>query len=289
MPDHAPDPAARRALLAMHNVRVGTGSGPTLLFAHGYGCDQSAWRFLLPRFEDAYRTVAFDYVGCGRSTAVYERTRYADLAGYADDVLAICGALGGEPVVFIGHSVSAMIGALAAARAPERFRALVMVGPSPSYISHGDYHGGFEREDIEGLLDLIAADHTGWAAAMAPTIMGNPDRPELSAELEAAFCRMDPAIARQFARTTFTADNREDLGRVPVPTLILQSAEDVIAPTDVGAYVHSRIPGSRLVQLEATGHCAHMSAPDETAAAIRAFLDALPPAAKAGAGREGRA
>ncbi|BBK35656.1 sigma factor SigB regulation protein RsbQ [Allostella sp. ATCC 35155] len=266
------DPLASKAVLDRHNTRVrGSGKVP-ILFAHGYGCDQSMWRWVMPAFEDHFRTVAFDYVGCGGSAAPYDAGRYASLSGYADDLLDVCRALGDAPVVLVGHSVSAMIGVLAAAREPGRFSRLVMIGPSPRYISDGDYVGGFSPSDIQSLLDLMEADHQGWAASLASTVLGNPDRPELVAELEASFCRMDPAIARQFARTTFLSDNRADLDAVSVPVLVLQCSDDVIAPVDVGRYVDRRLRDSRFVQLNAVGHCPHISAPEELVAAIRPFL-----------------
>jgi sigma-B regulation protein RsbQ len=258
--------------LERHNVRLTGASGPTILFAHGYGCDASMWRLVAPRFEGCYRTAIFDYVGSGRSRAPYDPARYATLDGYAEDVLAICRALGPEPVVFVGHSVSAVIGVLAAAREPERFSRLVLVGPSPCYINDGDYQGGFTREDIESLLALLEADHDGWARAMAPTIMANPERPELAGELAESFCRVDPLVARHFARVTFTSDNRADLARVRTRTLVIQSADDTIAPQLVGDYVHHHLHGSKLVVLNTSGHCPHLSAPEETSAAIKAFL-----------------
>jgi sigma-B regulation protein RsbQ len=246
-----------------------------VLFAHGYGCDQSMWRYVVPDFEVDHRVVLFDHVGSGGSDlSAYDPDRYSTLAGYADDVVDIVRELDLRDVVMVGHSVSAMIGVLAAQRAPERFGALVMVGPNPRYVDDGDYRGGFSRADVAELLESLDANHLGWSAAMAPAIMANPDRPELSAELTNSFCRTDPGIARQFARVTFLSDNRADLARVQVPTLVLQCSQDVIAPDVVGDYVHEHVPGSVLVHLSATGHCPHLSAPEETTAAIRAFLSA---------------
>jgi len=255
-----------------HNLRVTGTTGPQLLFAHGYGCDASMWRLVAPRLAPGRRIALFDHVGSGRSRAPYDPVRYATLDGYAEDVLAICDVLGPEPVVFVGHSVSAMIGVLAAARRPERFSRLVLVSPSPRYIDDGSYRGGFTEEDIASLLALLEADHDGWARAMAPTIMANPDRPELAGELAESFCRVDPDIARQFARVTFTSDNRADLARVQTPTLVIQSANDAIAPREVGEFVHRNLPDSRLVVLDTSGHCPHLSDPEATAAAIDAFL-----------------
>ena len=261
-------------MIARNRVRVsGVPDGRPMVFAHGFGCDQEMWRLVVPAFETDHRVVLFDYVGSGRSDlSAYDPVRYGSLEGYAADVVEICRELDLDDVVLVGHSVSAMIGVLAAARAPELFGALVMVGPSPRYVDNGDYVGGFSREDIGALLESLDSNHLGWSAAMAPVIMGNPDRPELTAELTNSFCRTDPDIARQFARVTFLSDNRADLPGVRVPTLVLQCTADAIAPEAVGRYVHEHVPGSVYTLLSATGHCPHLSAPAETTAAIRAFL-----------------
>jgi sigma-B regulation protein RsbQ len=244
-----------------------------MLFAHGFGCDQNMWRYVAPAFEEDHRTVLFDHVGAGGSDLnAYDPVRHGTLAGYADDVVEVCRELEVEDAVFVGHSVSAMIGVLVAARAPEAIGALVMVGPSPRYIDDGDYVGGFGREDIEELLESMDSNFLGWSSAMAPAIMGNSDRPELGEELTASFCRTDPEIAARFARVTFLSDNRADLSTVHVPTLVLQCSDDVIAPVAVGEYVHERIAGSVLVRMAATGHCPNLSAPQETIEAIRAFV-----------------
>lgn len=260
-------------VLQRHNVAL-TGSGAkTIMFAHGFGCDQNMWRFVAPAFEDDYRVMLFDHVGAGGSDlSAYDPERYASLAGYADDVVALARAAGIENGVFVGHSVSAMIGVLAAQQAPELFEALVLVGPSPRYIDDGDYVGGFTEAQLEDLLDFLDSNHMGWSHAMAPAIMGNPDRPELAGELTDSFCRADPEIAKRFARATFLSDNRADLAGLAARTLVLQCREDVIAPLAVGEYVHRAIGGSELVVLDATGHCPNLSAPEETIAAIKAFL-----------------
>ena len=244
-----------------------------MLFSHGFGCDQAMWRFVAPDFAVDHRVVLFDHVGSGTSDlSAYDREKYASLRGYATDVVEICRELELTDVVFVGHSVSAMIGVLALQEAPELFGALVMVGPNPRYVDDDGYVGGFSRSDIVGLLDSLDSNHLGWSTQMAPVIMGNPDKPELTEELTNSFCRTDPDIARQFARVTFLSDNRADLPGVTVPTLVLQCSQDVIAPDVVGEYVHRAIPGSVLTHLEATGHVPHLSAPEETTAAIRAFL-----------------
>jgi sigma-B regulation protein RsbQ len=251
----------------------GPRAGQPMLFAHGFGCDQNMWRHVWPAFADRYRVVLFDHVGAGGSDAsAFNRDRYASLQGYADDVLEICDELGLTDVIFVGHSVSAMMGVLAAAAEPERFSRLVLVGPSPRYIDDGGYVGGFTREDIDGLLESLDSNYLGWSSAMAPVVMGNADRPELAGELETSFCRADPEIAAHFARTTFLSDNRDDLGRVSTPSLVLQCARDAIAPEVVGRYVHESLPGSVFVQMQATGHCPNLSAPEETIAAIQNFL-----------------
>jgi sigma-B regulation protein RsbQ len=261
--------------LARHNVVLhGSEDGQPMLFAHGFGCDQNMWRLVWPHFSDQYRIVLFDHVGFGRSDVrAYDERHYSSLKGYADDVLAICRELDLREVVFVGHSVSAMIGMLAAAEEPDRFARLVLVGPSPRYIDDEGYVGGFSRSDIDELLDSLESNYLGWSSAMAPVIMGNQDRPELAEELTNSFCRTDPRIARQFAQVTFLSDNRGDLSRVRTPSLVLQCSNDVIAPQAVGEYVHAHLANSRFELLDATGHCPNLSAPEATVAAIRSFLD----------------
>ena len=244
-----------------------------MVFAHGFGCDQNMWRYVAPAFEAQFQTILFDHIGAGGSDlSAYDAVKYASLEGYADDVVALCRELGVRDGVYVGHSVSAMIGVLAAKKAPELFDDLVLVGPSPCYIDDGDYVGGFTRAQIDELLDFLDSNHMGWSQAMAPVIMGNPHRPQLGEELTNSFCRTDPDIAKAFARATFLSDNRADLIDVPARVLILQCANDVIAPQAVGEFVHRSLPGSELVLMEATGHCPNLSAPEETIAAIRAFV-----------------
>jgi sigma-B regulation protein RsbQ len=261
-------------VIERNNVRqAGRAGGQPMLFAHGYGCDQHMWRFVAPSFADAFRIVLFDYVGAGGSDrSAYSPARYDSLQGYADDVLDICRELDLRDVIFVGHSVSSMIGVLAAIAEPERFAKLVLVGPSPRYINDGSYVGGFTEDDITELLDSVDSNYLGWSTAIAPVIMGAPHRPELADELAASFCRTDPDLARQFARVTFLSDNRADLPAVGVPSLVLQCTNDAIAPVSVGTYVSNAIPDCSLVLLEATGHCPHLSAPEETVQAISAFV-----------------
>ena len=244
-----------------------------MVFAHGFGCDQTMWKDVASAFEDDFRVVLFDYVGAGQSDlSAYDSARYGSLDGYAADVVEIGRALDLSGAIFVGHSVSAMIGALAQIEEPGMFTDLVMVGPSPRYIDDEGYTGGFSHAQIEELLDFLAENHLGWAAAMGPTIMGNADRPELGERLTNSFCSTDPDIAREFAGVTFFSDNRDDLARVTARTLVLQCREDVIAPPCVGEYVHRNLPNSSFVMLDASGHCPNLSAPDEVIRAMRAFV-----------------
>jgi len=243
-----------------------------MVFAHGFGCDQTMWRHVAPAFANDHRVVTYDLMGMGGSdVAQYSSERYASLDGHADDLVALLDELDLRDVVFVGHSVSSMIGALAVARGCDRIGALVMVGPSPRYIDDpgAGYVGGFGREDIDGLLESLESNYLGWSASMAPVIAGGGAPGE---ELTAAFCRVDPAIAADFARATFLSDNRDDLAHVHVPTLVLQCSDDVIAPDVVGEYVAANIPGSTFRKMNATGHCPNLSAPTETIAMIREFV-----------------
>jgi sigma-B regulation protein RsbQ len=256
-----------------NNVHIKGAGERAIVFAHGFGCDQNMWRFVAPAFEHDFRTILFDHVGAGGSDlSAYDPVKYATLSGYADDLIEIGQEAGLQGAIFVGHSVSAMIGILASLTAPDLFESLILVGPSPRYINDREYVGGFAEEQIDELLDFLSANHLGWSTAMAPAIMGNPERPELGEELTNSFCRTDPEIAKAFARVTFTSDNRADLARVKACTLILQCSEDIIAPLEVGTFVQSQIPNSKLVVMKATGHCPNLSAPQETIAAIRAFV-----------------
>ena len=264
------------SVVRRNNVTLrGVPDGQPMIFSHGFGCDQNMWRFVWPSFAEAYRIVLFDHVGAGNSDwSAFDPERYSSLEGYADDVVAICDELSLEDVVFVGHSVSAMVGVIASIRRPELFSRLVLVGPSPRYIDDEGYVGGFTRADVEDLLDSLQSNYLGWSSTMAPVIMGNPDRPELAEELTNSFCRADPEIAASFARTTFLSDNRSDLARVDTRSLVLQCTQDAIAPRAVGEYVAAELRDSRLVLLDAVGHCPNLSAPEATVAAMRDFLDA---------------
>ena len=259
--------------LARNNVNVSGRGSRAMMFSHGFGCDQSMWAEVARAFEPDFKVVLFDHVGAGRSDlSAYDSAKYSTLDGYADDVIEIGRELGLTDAVFVGHSVSAMIGALASIKAPGMFSDLIMVGPSPRYLDDEGYTGGFSREQIDELLEFLADNHLGWSAAMAPAIMGNAARPELGERLTNSFCATDPTIAREFARVTFLSDNREDLAKISARTLVLQCREDIIAPNSVGEYVHERVPDSRFMLLDATGHCPNLSAPEEVTAAIRAFV-----------------
>jgi sigma-B regulation protein RsbQ len=264
-------------VLARNKVKVSGRGAQPMLFAHGFGCDQNMWRFVAPAFEDEYKVVTFDYVGSGRSDlGAYDAGRYASLEGYAQDVLDVVHALDLHDVILVGHSVSSMIGVLAANREPDRFAQLVMIGPSARYVNDADYIGGFERADLDGLIEMMDRNFIGWANFLAPVIMKNPDRPDLGTELEQSFCSTDPVIARRFAEATFFADNRADVAEVRVPSLIVQVADDAIAPQSVGEYLSRVMPDSTYRLLDATGHCPHMSHPEETITMIREYLAAVP-------------
>ncbi len=260
-------------VIKRNNVKVtGKGEKP-MLFAHGYGCDQNMWRYITPAFEDDYKIILFDHIGFGNSdTSTYSKEYYSSLQAYAEDILEICHELKLQDVILVGHSVSAMIGVLAAIKEPALFSKLVLVSPSPCFINDGEYIGGFSKEAIDGLLSTLESDYLGWSNAIAPVIMGNADRPELSQELAGSFCRSNEEIAKDFAHLTFLSDNRKELPLVKTKTLILQCSDDAIAPLSVGEYTHHNISGSKLKILDATGHCPNLSAPEETIAAMKGFL-----------------
>jgi sigma-B regulation protein RsbQ len=261
-------------VLKRNNVKVlGKGTQP-MMFAHGFGCDQNMWRFIYPAFEEKYKIILFDYVGSGKSDlGAYNAERYSDLNGYAQDVLDIIHELHLQNVILVGHSVSSMIGMLAGIKEPDTFEKIIFVGPSPRYINDGQYVGGFEKKDIEELLDTMDKNYIGWANFLGPAIMKNPERPELAEELTESFCSTDPVIARRFAEVTFFSDNRNDLNKLKVPSLIMQCSDDLIAPTHVGEFLHAQMPGSTFRLMKATGHCPHMSAPEETIAVIQDYLN----------------
>lgn len=260
-------------VMKKYNIHVsGQGEQP-MLFVHGYGCDQSMWRFLNPAFELRYKIILMDLVGMGDSdSSSYDFKKYSSLTGYSDDILEICDSLQLKDVILVGHSVGATIGMLASIKKPDIFSDLVLIGPSSCYFNDGDYVGGFNRSDLVALLENADTDYLGWARSMAPAIMGRPDRPELGAELTNSFCKSNPEVARHFARVVFLSDNRADVACVKTPSLILQSSQDIVAPETAGHFVHQSIKNSDFVQLEAIGHCPHISEPEETIQAISYYL-----------------
>lgn len=260
-------------VIKRNNVKVKGKGSQAIVFAHGFGCDQNLWRYVAPAFEDDYKVVLFDHVGAGASDlSAFIPKKYEKLDGYADDIIEIVRSLELKDIIFVGHSVSALMGIIAYHKGPELFKSLVMVAPSPCYIDEGDYVGGFSKPQIEELLESLDQNHLGWSMTMAPVIMGNADRPELGDELANSFCRTNPEIATHFARTTFLSDGRQFLSSVNIPSLILQCSDDVIAPKVVGEYMHRQMKGSTLVIMKATGHCPNLSAPQETIDAIKKFL-----------------
>jgi sigma-B regulation protein RsbQ len=256
-----------------NNVSV-MGDGPaTLVFSHGFGCDQTMWRYLSHNFIGRFRVVMYDLVGAGQSDlGAYDKHKYNSLAGYAQDLNEIIDQYASGPVILVGHSVSAMIGTLADRQRPGQIAAHIMIGPSPCYIDSDDYVGGFKLEDIQSLLDTLDSNYLGWSSSMAPVIMGAHGQPALSEELTNSFCRTEPEIAKQFARVTFLSDNRKDVSGLTTPTLILQSTDDIIAPVAVGEFLHAVLPDSTLVLVDNVGHCPHMSAPGACSAAMDSFL-----------------
>lgn len=253
--------------------RFGKGK-QTIMFAHGYGCDQNMWRFITPAFEKDYDVILFDHVGSGKSDeSAYDFEKYSSLNGYAEDVIELCDELHLKNIIFVGHSVSSMIGVLASAKRTDLFKALIMIGPSPCYINDSEYYGGFEKKDIDGLIEMLENNYLGWSSYITPVIIGDPEKPEYAAELNNSFCRMNPEIAKHFAKVTFSGDNRKDLSKVTTPTLIIQSDPDVIAPVKVGMFVHENMKTSKFMKLETPGHCPHLTSPELTIKAINSYLN----------------
>ncbi|MGG4399395.1 alpha/beta hydrolase [Paenibacillus amylolyticus] len=261
-------------ILVRNNVKVLGAGSQTIVFAHGFGCDQDMWRYIIPGFMENYRVVLFDYVGSGESQInYYDAIKYSNLQGYAQDVLEVMEALELKDTIFVGHSVSSMIGMLASIQNPKYFKKIIMLGPSPRYVNDlPNYYGGFDRNDIDELLEMMQMNFIGWASYLAPIVMNNPERKELTEELEKSFCSRDPHIARQFAEVTFLSDCRIDLEQATVPTLILQCSDDSIAPVEVGDYLHAHLKNSRLQQMTAKGHYPHLSQPEETIRMIKDYL-----------------
>ena len=260
-------------VLKRNNVTVLGEGEKALLFAHGFGCDQNAWKYIKNAFASDYKLILFDYVGAGNSDlAYYDQEKYASLYGYVNDLLEICDTLALKNYIFIGHSVSCMIGALASIKRPDLFEKLIMIGPSPRYINNEEYNGGFDQDTIDSLMEVMEEDYISWARSLAPQIMNTDNGDQLADELTDSFCSIDPEIAKQFAKVTFLADNRKDLPLIPVPSLTIQCSDDMIAPMAVGQYINKHTLNNALVVIEAHGHCPHMSHPAETIAAIKLFI-----------------
>lgn len=256
-----------------NNVKVLGKGSKVLMFGHGFGCDQNTWRLITPAFEAEYKIVLFDYVGSGNSDlSAYDDNRYSSLTGYASDILEICEALDLQDVIFVGHSVSSMIGLLAVNMAPEKFSRLVFIGPSPRYLNDVNYPGGLERDELEELLDIMDSNYLGWSSTIAGHIMGNPDRPELADGLATSFCSTNPEMAKKFARVTFLSDNRNDLPKLKVPSLTIQCREDFLTNDDIATYIQKITPGNQITFLKSSGHCPHLSDPDGVIQALKSFL-----------------
>jgi len=260
-------------VLKRNNVKILGQGNQTMIFAHGFGCDQNTWRYVIDSFKDSYKIVLFDYVGAGKSDLdSYDSKKYNSLKGYANDIIEICEVLNIKDAIFVGHSVSSMIGMLAAIEQPSYFSKMIFLGPSARYIHDNDYNGAMNQEDLLALLEVMDSNYLGWSQQMAPAIMGNPDKPSLGEDLTNSFCATNPDIAKDFARVTFLSDNRADLPLLQVQSLTLQCAEDVLAPEHSGQYIYENTPGNTMIQLKATGHCPHLSAPDEIITLIKSFI-----------------
>ncbi|WP_066340396.1 alpha/beta fold hydrolase [Azohydromonas lata] len=261
------------SIFSQHNVKVIGNQAASIVFMHGYGCDQQVWRHVAPAFAQDHRIVLFDLLGSAASNSgTFDRHKYANLEGYARDLIEVCRAADLKRPVLVGHSISAMIAIVAARMAPDLFDRLVLLAPNPCYLKDGNYDGGFSREDIDQLLDTLDSNFFSWAHMMAPVIMNAPERPELAEELANRFCAMDPRVARHFAKVTFLSDCRHELSHVQLPCLVLQCSDDALAPLHVGEYLCEQLPHAELVVMRATGHCPHLSAPQETIELIRRYL-----------------
>lgn len=266
----------KEKILARNNVNIIDGDGPVLLYAHGFGCNQNMWDRVTPAFKSTHKQVLFDYVGSGKSDiSAFDAVKYSELSGYAQDVLDICDALDlRSGVTFVGHSVSCSVGLLASIARPELFDKLVLLGPNPCFVNHPpEYIGGFEKEDLEGLLDLMDQNYIGWANYFAPVVSAKGASGAVTKELSDSFCSTDPTVARVFTKATFFSDNRSDIAKVKVPCLILQHRTDTLAPISVGEYIHSQLAESRLKILDVQGHCAHMAEPLLVVEAMHDFLN----------------
>ncbi len=257
-----------------HHARVAGTGAKTLVFSHGFGCDKTIWRFVAPAFEDRYRTLVFDHAGNGESVDAWDPARHASLAGYAQDLLEVLDDAGLEEVVCVGHSIGSIIMMLAAIAQPHRFSKLFFLCPSPRFLNDPpDYRGGFERGDLEGLFQLMESNHFGWAQFLAPLAIGEQNPVALTREFEQSLRALEPRIAQHFARLVFHVDVRDRLQDVRSPSVIVQCQADSIVPVEVGRWMHRHLNGSELLELEASGHCPHVSHANDVIAIIRGRLD----------------
>lgn len=263
-----------------HNVRVLGSLGPPLIFAHGFGSEQRAWRSQVAAFKDHYQIILFDHVGCGRSDFnAYNATRYSSIHGYAEDLLELCEELDVRDGILVGHSVSGMAGLLAAVAEPKRFRQLVFVKASPRYLNDpsAGYVGGFEPAQLESLYAAMSGNFHAWSTGFSKLVMDNPEMPELAQEFARSLTLMRPDIALASARVIFESDLRAELPRLKTPTLIVQSGSDFAVPDEVGLYMARHIPLAQLARIDARGHLPHLSAPQAVNQAINDFLQNRPP------------
>ncbi|WP_025143776.1 alpha/beta fold hydrolase [Pedobacter jeongneungensis] len=260
-------------ILIRNNVKILGEGSQVIMLAHGFGCAQSSWKYITDAFLEDYKVILFDYVGSGDSDlSQYDKRKYATLEGYACDVIDIIETLELSNVIFIGHSVSSMIGMIAALQLPEAFKKLIFIGPSPRYLNDRDYIGGFNIGDLETIFEHIAEDYVGWSKQLAPVVMDTPSKPELSDFLQECFEATDPSVALAFAMATFKADYRDKLKDLEVPSLTLQSSNDIMAPLSAGEFIYKNTPENFLVVMKATGHFPHISAPEETIKEIKEFI-----------------
>jgi len=261
-------------IIKRNNINIsGKGKKP-IIFAPGFGCDQTVWKDVLPAFEEDYQVILFDYVGFGGSDiSAFNSVKYGKLSGYVQDVLDVCAVLDLKEAIFVGHSVSSMIGLLASNAEQSYFSHLIMIGPSPCYLNDPpDYYGGFEKEDLENLIDMMEKNYIGWANVFSSTLINNAERTDAAKELEDRFCSTDPLIATTFAKACFFTDSRQDITKAKVPSLILQCTEDIIAPKGVGEYLKRNMPNSEITYMNTSSHCPHISDPDETILSIKNYL-----------------
>lgn len=262
-------------ILKRNNVNIIGKGEKTIVFGHGLACDQKIWDTILPYFEEDYQIVLYDYVGSGDSDfSAFDTERYSTMHGYAKDLLEILEAIDVGEVIFVGHSVSAMIGILASIEKPEYFENLILIGSSPRYLNeHPNYHGGYDESDIEELITMMEMNFSGWATLAAANFMNNPDRPLLTEQLIEVYNEEDPAMMKSFAEVVFLSDHRQDLPEVTIPSLIMQCSEDSIVPLESAEYLHKHLKNSKLIVMEATGHYPQISYPEETVNTILEYIN----------------